>query len=98
MGKMFLDFSQKTAIYSTSMQSDLFKTPFLQIPSFLLDVLVHEPLVELIAQTVVDEVCLLGIRLSSGAVLEHNIVIPTLLDLHVSLASVGILLFQKRVS
>ena len=52
---------------------------------------------ELVTQTVIDEVRLLGIWLGSGAVLEDYIVIPTLLDLHVSLAGVRILFFQKRV-
>merc|ERR1719195_569283 len=63
-----------------------------------LDVFIHESFVEFIPQTVIDESCVLVVRLSPGAVLEYNIIIPSLLNLHIRLPISSILFFQERVS
>jgi len=63
----------------------------------LLDVLVHETLVELVPQAVVDKGGLLLVRLGPAAVLEDDIVVPAALDAHVRLGGVRVLLFEQRV-
>jgi len=54
--------------------------------------------VELISEAVVDEGGLLLVRLGPAAILEDHIVVPTTLDPHVGLGSVGILLLEQRIA
>ncbi len=64
----------------------------------LLDVLVHETLVELVPQAVVDKGGLLLVRLGAAAILEDDIVVPAALDAHVRLGGVRVLLLEQRIA
>ena len=63
-----------------------------------LDVLVHKLSMKLVPEAVVDEGNVLVVWLGPGAVLEHNVVVPALLDLHVGLGAVAVLLLEERVA
>merc|ERR1712080_472589 len=63
----------------------------------LFDVFVHEFFVKVVPETVVDEGCFCLVRFCSRAILEDNVVIPPLSDLHVTLGTFGVLVLEKRV-
>ena len=53
---------------------------------------------ELVPETVVDEGGFLVVGFRPAAVLEHNVIVPPPLYLHVGLGGLGVLLLKERVT
>jgi len=96
--KAFTSVHTKYRTQFLSTQYTRFRNKKIVDSSGLLDVLVHETLVELVPQAVVDKGGLLLVRLGPAAVLEDDIVVPAALDAHVRLGGVRVLLLEQRVA